>query len=138
MAEQINALLVHGRDETGRALEQVLKSLGIEVVQARSCREASLLFTCQNVIDVVFAGTDLPDGSWADVLDVAQQSKIYLPVIVVSRTVDIELYLEVIERGAFDFITPPFLTSGVAPIIRSAIYKELLSAKQVLGAPPAA
>ena len=135
MAEQISALLAHSRDETCQALERVLKSLSVKVLHARDCQEASLLFTGRNVIDVVFTGIDLPDGNWADVLDLAQQSNIHLPVIAVSRTLDIELYLDVIGRGAFDFITPPFLTSDLAHIMRSAIYRELLSAKQDLNAP---
>ena len=71
-------------------------------------------------------------------LGLAQESKSYLPVIAVSRTVDIGLYLDVLGEGAFYFITPPFLTSDLARIVRSAIYKELLSAKQDLNAPPAA
>jgi len=138
MAEQISALLVHGQDEACQALAGILKSLSVEVIQARNYREASLFFTGQSPIDVVFTGIDLPDGSWADVLGRAQQSKSYLPVIAVSRTVDIELYLEALGEGAFDFITPPFLASDLARIVRSAIYKELLSAKQDLNAPPQA
>lgn len=137
MAEQIIALVVHIRDETCRALQQALKSFSIEVVDARNCREASALLKHQNTIDVVFVGTDLPDGSWTEVLGLAQELKNYIPVIVVSRTVDVELYLEVLGRGAFDFVTPPFLPSDLAHVIRSAIYKELLRTKHDLTAPPA-
>jgi DNA-binding NtrC family response regulator len=138
MAEQISALLVHGQDEACQALSGILKSLSVEVVHAHNCREASLFFNGQSAIDMVFTGIDLPDGSWADVLGLAQKSKCYLPVIAVSQTVDIELYLGTLGEGAFDFIAPPFLTSDLAHIIRSAIYKELLSAKQDLNAPPQA
>ncbi|HUX10520.1 MAG TPA: response regulator [Terriglobia bacterium] len=138
MAEQINALLVHVQDETRQTLEQILKSLSLEVVLARNCQEAARLLKRPTGIDVVFTGVDLPDGNWTAVLELAQQSKSYMPVIVASRMVDLELYLEALGKGAFDFITPPFLTSDIAPIIRSAIYKELLSAKQSLSAPPAA
>lgn len=138
MAEQINALLVHAPDETLHDLTQALKCLSIEVTHARNCREASLLFKRLDGVDLVFAGIALPDGSWVDVLRLAQQSKRFLPVIVVSRMVDVGLYLDAIEKGAFDFVTPPFLTSDLAHIIRSAIYRELVSAKQELSAPRAA
>lgn len=138
MAEQISALFVHPQDETYKELEGVLASMSIAVVNARNFREASLLFKKAGGVDLVFAGIALPDGSWADVLKLAQQSKNFLPVIVVSRTVDINLYLEALEKGAFDFVTPPFITSDLAHIIRSAIYKGLVSAKQGLAAPPAA
>jgi DNA-binding NtrC family response regulator len=135
MAEQINALLVHARDETFHDLTRVLRSLGMEVTYASNCREASQLLKKQGAIDLVFAGTNLQDGGWADVLALAQQSRRYLPVIVVSQMVDVGLYLDAIGRGAFDFVTPPFVISDVAHIVRSAIYKELVSVKQDLTVP---
>ncbi|TAM78712.1 MAG: response regulator [Acidobacteria bacterium] len=138
MAEQINALLVHAQDETFNHLTRALKSLNVRIVQARNCKEASLLLRKHGTIDMVFTGTNLQDGRWDKVLELAQESKNYLPVIVVSRLVDVKLYLDVLGRGAFDFITPPFLTSDLARILRSAIYKELISVKQDLTAPPVA
>ena len=137
MAEQINALLVHARDETFLELARTLRSLNIKVIHARNCREASRYIKTQGGLDLVFAGTNLQDGAWADVLELAQQSKKYLPVIVVSRMVDVAGYLAALGKGAFDFITPPFLASDMAHIVRSAIYKELVRVKQDLTAPPA-
>jgi len=134
MAEQITALVVHRRDEAFRDLAAVLGRLGIEVLHARNCEEAVRLFKQPKPVDMVFAGVELPDGSWTDMLILAAQSKSYLPVIVVSQMVDIELYLDALGSGAFDFITPPFLASDLAHIIRSAIYKELVSVKQNLSA----
>lgn len=138
MAEQINALLVHAKDESYTDLARVLRLLGIKVIHAQSCREASSLLKRQSAIDLVFAGTNLKDGRWDDVLAQAQRVNGNLPVIVVSGMVDASLYLEVLGRGAFDFVVPPFLTSDMAHIVRSAIYKELVSVKQDLVLPPAA
>ncbi len=136
MAEQINALLVHAQDDTCHELARVLKSLGIKVLYARNCRECSKYFKDRDGIDLIFAGMGLQGRGWADVLVLAQQSKTYAPVIVVSSIVDISVYLEALGRGAFDFVTPPFLASDLAHIVRSAIYKELVSVKQDLTAPP--
>jgi len=138
MAEQINALVVHAYDETFHELLQVLGTLGIKVVHARNCREASLLFKKDVGVDLVFAGTGFQDGGWADVLQLAQRLKSYLPVIVISQIVDVRLYLEVLGSGAFDYVTPPFLASDMAHLVRSAIYKGLVSEKQDLTAPPVA
>lgn len=134
MAEQIRALVVHRRDEAFRGLVEVLVRLGTEVIHARNCQEAKRLFKVEKSIDLLFTGADLPDGNWEDMLILAAQSRSYLPVIVVSKMVDIEFYLEALGSGAFDFITPPFLTSDMAHIIRSAIYKELVSVKQNMDA----
>ena len=137
MSEQINALMVHARDETFQELAQTLRSLNINVIHAQNCREASHQIKTLGGLDLVFAGTNLRDGVWADVLELAQQSKKYLPVIVVSQMVDAAVYLEALGKGAFDFVTPPFLVSDTAHIVRSAIYKELVRVKQDLTAPPA-
>jgi DNA-binding NtrC family response regulator len=138
MAEQITALLVHAQDETFHDLVRALKLLSIKVVHARGCGEALVHLKNQPGVDLVFAGINLPDGGWENVLSLAQKFKKYLPVIVVSATVDTGLYLEALGTGAFDYVTPPFLTSDLAHIVRSAIYKELVSVKQDLTAPPAA
>lgn len=138
MAEQINALLAQGQEETFLDLARVLESLGMRVIHARNCREVSLLLKRHTEVDLVFAGITVADGRWTDVLKLAHKSNRFLPVIVVSPVVDIGLYLDAIEKGAFDFITPPILASDLAHIIRSAIYKELVSVKQQMSAPPAA
>ena len=46
-----------------------------------------------------------------------------IPVIVVSRFVDIDLYLKALESGASDFIVPPFSAADVAYVVRTAIAK---------------
>ena len=138
MAEQINALVVHAKDECYHDLTRLLASLSIKVIHAQSCRQAAVHLKREGAIDLVFAGTSLQDGGWADVLRLAQQARSYIPVIVVSRMLDVAVYLDSLGRGAFDFLTPPFVTSDLAHIIRSAIYKGLVSGKQDLAAPPAA
>jgi FixJ family two-component response regulator len=43
------------------------------------------------------------------------------PVVVVSRLVDLDLYLDVLESGASDFIVPPFQASDVAYVVSGAL-----------------
>lgn len=138
MAEQINALLIHAKDESYNDLTRVLGLLGIRVIHVQSCREALIFLERKDAIDLVFTGTNLKDGGWANVLGLAQRVNSYLPVIVVSRMADVGLYLEALEHGAFDFVSPPFVSSDLAHIVRSAIYKELISVKQGLATPRAA
>jgi DNA-binding NtrC family response regulator len=138
MSEQINALMVHGQDETFNDLGRTLKTLGIGIAHAGNYKEAAKLLKAQSAIDLVFTGTDLQDGGWADVLALSQQSKPYTPVIVVTRIVNVRLYLDALGTGAFDYVSPPFLPSDLAHIVRSAIYKELVSVQRDMAAPPAA
>lgn len=127
MGEKIKALAVHDQGESVRPLAKVLDELGIEVQHASGCREVSQHFTLPNPAEVIITTTALRDGRWEDVVHLAQRSERFLPVIVVSRVVDLQLYLEALGQGAFDFIAPAFLASEFSRIVRSAMYKELVS-----------
>jgi DNA-binding NtrC family response regulator len=127
MGERIQAVMIYDQREPSGALRKVLKRLDMDIHHVRTCREASQLFKQPNSAELVFTDTNLPDGTWADVLRSARQADPFLAVIVVSRVVDIDLYLEALQSGAFDFVTPPFLTYELANVIGSAVYQKLLS-----------
>ena len=74
-----------------------------------------------NPAPLVFTDTQLPDGTWADILALAQKAKLPVNVIVVARVVDTRFYVEVIETGAFDFLAPPFNATDLAYVVRSAM-----------------
>jgi FixJ family two-component response regulator len=67
-------------------------------------------------------------------------------VVVVSGLVDVGLYLETLDQGAYDFLTPPFEVREVAHIVRCAMSDveqrqreigELKSGKPPVAATPA-
>ena len=70
---------------------------------------------------MVLTDTSLTDGTWADVLDLAGA----VPVVVVSRLVDIDLYLKVLDTGAADFIVPPVSPDDLAFVIKTAVGRNL-------------
>ena len=127
MDEKIKAVMIYDQPEPSEALKRVLRRLGMEVRHVHTCQEASCLVKQPGSAEMVFTDTSLPDGTWEDVLRLAQQSQDFLPVIVVSRVVDIDLYLQALESGAFDLVTPPFLSYDVANVTGSAMYKKLVS-----------
>lgn len=121
MKGTINALLVHNGEAWFLVLESMLKKQGIATRCVRSCGEALAWLTPTDAPQLVFADTELPDGTWADVLNLATtQTRNAAKVVVVSPLVDLKLYLNALESGAFDFIVPPFGAGDVAHIVRSA------------------
>ncbi|MCL5670717.1 MAG: hypothetical protein M1423_05390 [Acidobacteria bacterium] len=72
----------------------------------------------------VFADAELADGTWADVLALAATAQGPVPVAVVSRYADTKLYLQALEKGAADFIVPPFGVYEVAHVLRCAISRR--------------
>jgi FixJ family two-component response regulator len=73
-----------------------------------------------NPAPLVFTDTQLPDGTWADILATAEKAALPVNVIVVARVVDTRFYVETIESGAFDFVTPPFYPTDLAHVVRCA------------------
>jgi DNA-binding NtrC family response regulator len=127
MDAKIKAVMIYDQYEPSEALRHVLRRLGLEVRHVHTCLEASRLLQKSESAEMVFTDTSLPDGTWQDVLLLAEKSHEFLPVIVVSQVVDVDLYLAALENGAFDLVTPPFLSYDVANVTGSAMYKKLVS-----------
>jgi FixJ family two-component response regulator len=69
--------------------------------------------------DFLWVSTEaqLTDGNWADVLTLAAKASEPVNVIVVAPHVDLILYIQAVERGAFDFIVPPFFDPELLHVV---------------------
>lgn len=121
MQKHFRALLVHEHEEPWTGLRLLLEWQGIETSRARSCAEAETLLRSPEPHLLVMTEPVLADGTWAEILDLARRSSSPTPVVVVSRYVDVDLYLDVLEKGGSDFIVPPFYASDLAYVVNGAI-----------------
>ncbi|HUY15268.1 MAG TPA: response regulator [Terriglobia bacterium] len=119
--ERIKALLLAVPSDHFEKLEKVLKQLGIKSSRASGVAEANQVLSRTDVPWLVFTDTELPDGNWETVLKLAAKTAAPPRVIVVSRVVDLKLYIETLTQGADDFIVPPFLLDDVAWVVQGAI-----------------
>ena len=76
------AILVHDQPHPLDSLKPVLRDLSVETCSVRTCEEAGRLIT-QTEPQLVFTDTSLPDGSWADVVRMAERASSRVDVIVV-------------------------------------------------------
>jgi len=120
MGRKVIALLVGNQEACFQALQTVLEKLEIDTRRTRSCVETLALLAGADPPHLVFTDTQLPDGTWADLLRLSANARGLVKVIVVSRVVDIALYLDVLDAGGFDFVVPPFYPAEVAHIVRCA------------------
>jgi DNA-binding NtrC family response regulator len=70
--------------------------------------------------DIVFTDTTLPDGSWRELLAFGQRMGVLSKIVVVARTLDPGVYIDVIEHGASDFTLAPFASDDLEHVIRCA------------------
>jgi DNA-binding NtrC family response regulator len=121
MHERITVLLVHDRPEPTGSLRFALESQSIETQSVRTCHETHEALWGGQPPHLVMTDRRLRDGSWEVVVNLAARAPSPVNVIVVSDVVDIALYLEVIQRGAFDFIVPPMSLPDFAHVVWSAV-----------------
>jgi len=125
MQKKITALLVHDRPEPMGTIRHALECQFIETQSVKTCGEVQQALSGCRPPHVVFTDPQLPDGSWEDIVRFATEAPSFVNVIVVSDVVDIALYLESIQRGAFDFIVPPLPLTDLTYVVHSAVEKTL-------------
>jgi DNA-binding NtrC family response regulator len=129
------ALLVHDSPSPLESLKADLNNLSVKTWNAKSLDEAARLLD-QTHPELVFTDTQLADGTWSEVISLAEQAGAPANVIVVGSHVDIKVYISAMESGAFDFIVPPLEPESLAHVVGVAIdnvrrRREAEAAKQV-------
>ncbi|HET7213386.1 MAG TPA: response regulator [Terriglobia bacterium] len=113
LPKKLFALLVAPEpDDCIQELKAVLKQQQIEIYSAESCEEVERLLD-QTHPELVFTSKLLSDGTWRDVIHMAENISVPTNVIVVSKHNDIRFYTAAMDYGAFDFILPPFETDAI-------------------------
>ena len=85
-----------------------------------------------NGFDVVFTDQKMPDGEGLEVLAVVRESNATIPVIMLTAMASIELAVESMRQGAFDFLTKPFQPEVVRAAANRAAQHALLLRENAL------
>ncbi|SPE29854.1 Type 4 fimbriae expression regulatory protein PilR [Candidatus Sulfotelmatomonas gaucii] len=108
-------------DEPGmrRILEVNLRRDGHVVVEADGVVEAMDLLKKED-FDVVLTDQKMPDGTGLDVLHAVQEDDPTTAVVFLTAVGTLELAVESMRQGAFDFLTKPFSPDVVRAAVRRA------------------
>ncbi len=128
-----NTVLIVSGGGADLELGRVLTDAGVTVRLAKSCADAREVVANCNVPCVLFSDVSLPDGTWVDILSLANEGERNIPVIVLSRVVDIALYISALESGACDFVVPPYYHQDTAHILK-CVASEGLAVQSVAAA----
>lgn len=116
MLKGARVLVVISDRGSRKALVQVLESHGLEPIHCSTVNEARAILATER-IDVVFCEAIFADGSVDDLLLAVGLMTLTALVIVCSPLYDPAAYLDVMNRGVFDFIVCPFRTDDVQRIL---------------------
>ena len=124
MMSRMRVLVALADPASQRALSNVLPLHDAEPVFASTMREARDVLASGPVALVVCEDC-LIDGSYRDLLPVAQAARGDVPVVVTSRTDNPEEYLEAMKLGAFDFVAAPFSRTELDRIVHNALNRAV-------------
>jgi len=121
MSGQVSILLAHNGTSHMRALRFALEEQSIKWQHVKSCQDLRRTLDEIRHPCVIFTDVALPDGTWTDVLAITTRTRIPVNVVLVARLADTRLYVEAIEKGAFDFVVPPFSGQDLNHVLRCAV-----------------
>jgi len=101
----LKALIAHSDPIELAAISRLVEQSGFQPVHARTVSEIRSVLAKQK-LSLIFCDSDLPDGTFRDVLQAAQRGS-RVPVVVGSRTGGWEEYCKALHHGAFDLVPTP-------------------------------
>ena len=122
------ALIIDDEPDILELLGITLRKMGIEVVTAKTFADA-LVCLQQGRFDLCLSDMKLPDGNGFDLVKHIQECHPELPVAIITAHGNVDLAVEALKLGAFDFISKPVELEKLRDIISAAL--KLDSAKDV-------
>ncbi len=117
MAEQSRALIIDDEDSIRDACRQVLQRMGCRVDETGDARRG-LEMALKDPYDLILLDVKMPQISGLDILkQLKGESGVSARVIIVTGYGTIEMAVEAMRHGAFDFLAKPF---SVAELRRAA------------------
>lgn len=112
-------LFVSPRREDATVLSHMLRSVSTSLHHVDDLHQARAIMQGEPY-QVVLTEANLPDGTWRDVLELAQKTKPASEVIVTDASADARFWAEALNLGAYDLIAQPFATAEVQRILSNA------------------
>jgi DNA-binding NtrC family response regulator len=112
-------------------LRETLESEGYKVISATDGAEGIKLLK-ENRVDLVLTDLKLPKKDGMEVLIASKEENQLIPVIVMTAFGSIEIAVDAMKGGAFDFITKPFDTDHLLVLIKRALENQRLHTENIL------
>ena len=108
--------------ENREALIQVLEACGLAPFPCSTLGEVRAILAVE-AKDIVFCDVAFAHDCFDDLPRTFSSGEVIAPVVVCSRLYDRAVYLDVMNRGAFDFMAYPYRTDDVKWIVGTALRK---------------
>ena len=112
------------------SVSTILRDHRYSVVSCSHAREATDLVR-RNNIDVVLTDVKMPDVSGLELLDTIHRFNPQLPVILMTAYADLNVAVDAVKKGAFDFIIKPYHPDYLIHSIKKSLqFSQYLKLKE--------
>lgn len=118
--EACQALIVDDEADIRELIEMTLLPLGVACLPAATLGEARALLKRQT-FGLCITDLRLPDGSGLELVAHIQKQCPNLPVAVITAHGNVEIAVEALKLGAFDFVSKPFELSALRNMVATAL-----------------
>ncbi|MFH1438366.1 MAG: sigma-54 dependent transcriptional regulator [Pseudomonadota bacterium] len=130
MTHPFQIMIVDDEPNMLKVLSSLLMREGYEVLDALEGKSALSLME-ENHIDVLLADLRMPGMDGMTLMRKALTLRPDLPVIILTAHGTIDIAVEALKKGAFDFITKPFEWRELKQVISKAVQTARLSRKDL-------
>lgn len=117
-------LIIDDEPAIRRAMKGILENEGYTITEAASALEALPMLT-DNVFDAIFCDIKMPQMDGIEFLEKAQ-TVTDAPIIIISGHGTIDIAVDAIKKGAYDFIEKPMDLNRMLITLRNALDKNRL------------
>ncbi|MGX5730560.1 sigma-54-dependent transcriptional regulator [Pseudoxanthomonas beigongshangi] len=133
MSENRSALIVDDERDIRELLVLTLGRMGLRIDTAANLGEARELLS-RNSYDLCFTDMRLPDGNGIELVGEISRNYPRTPVAMITAFGNIELAVEALKAGAFDFVSKPVDLTVLRGLVKHAL--ELNNAERAPAPPP--
>jgi two-component system response regulator HydG len=119
-------LLVEDDDENRRAMSKALQSVGYTVIEMDN-GQAAFDHILENDTDIIVTDLRLPVMDGVELLKKAKATNPEIEVILMTAHGTVEVAVEAIKEGAYDFITKPIRKASLLRAVEKAAERQYLS-----------
>ncbi len=128
MRDQFEICIVDDNHRVCESIEILLKNQGHQTQTANSGQKA-LQILKNDTIDLALLDMNLPDMQGLEIMDFIRAHCPETQMIVITGVATIDLAVEALRRGAFDFLRKPFEYEELINRVKNALHKKRLTAE---------
>ncbi len=122
-------LVIDDEQEMLVSYQKILTRAGYQIETCQSAEEALVKLHENHKFSLVISDLKMPGMDGMDFLTVLKEKHPHLPIIMVTGFGTVEIGIEAVKKGAFDFLEKPFSSKKLLSSIQEAL-KQIIPAQQ--------